>query len=262
MSAAVQATGLSVGWAQRAVVESIDLSLPRGSTLALIGTNGSGKSTLLRTLAGLLSPVGGSLRVLGGPAGAQPARVAYVGQFHPQGFVLPLRARDVVAMGRYPARGLVGRMRAGDRRLIDEAMERMRVSGLSHRPLRDLSGGQQQRVYIAQALAWHADLLLLDEPGAGLDVAANGLLARAIADQRARGASGVIATHDIRDALDADLAMLLAGRVVACGPSREVVTEQAVRDTFGLVTSEALPGVALAIDPQHCHPPHDAPHEH
>lgn len=259
MTTPLEARGLAVGWGRHPVLEGVHLTLDAGRTLALVGTNGSGKSTLLRTLAGLLAPMGGQLRVLGAAPGTQPRRVAYVGQFHPQGFVLPLRARDVVAMGRYPRRGLVGRLRADDQRLVDDAMERMDVGALAGRALRDLSGGQQQRVYLAQMLAWHADVLLLDEPAAGLDVRANDLLARALDGERARGAAVVVATHDIRDAMAADVAVMLAGRVVAAGAPAAVVNRDTLRDTFGLVVTDALPGVALAVDP-HAH--HDHPHSH
>lgn len=259
MNAAVAAEGLAVGWGGRPAVEGIDLTLAPGERLALVGTNGSGKSTFLRTLVGLQPVVAGRLTVLGGPPGAQPARVAYVGQFHPRGFVLPLRARDVVAMGRFPARGLLGRPRRGDRVLIREAMERMGVDGLADRPLRSLSGGQQQRVYVAQALAWRADVLVLDEPASGLDPSARGLLATAVEDECRRGTAVVVSTHDIREAVTAQQVLLLAGRVVAAGPPADCVTREAVMETFGLVLSDVLPGVPISVDPGHVHGPGD-PH--
>lgn len=252
MSTTVLARGLSVGWGSHRVVDGIDLSLGEGRTLALVGTNGSGKSTILRTLAGLLPPMAGELQVCGGPPGTQPRRVAYLGQFHPQGFMLPLRARDVVAMGVFPDRGLVGRLRSSDHRRVGEAMDRLQISHLARRPLRDLSGGQQQRVYIAQALAWNADLLLLDEPGAGLDVSALELLSGVVADERARGASVAVATHDIRDAQASDHVMLLAGRVVASGAPDVVLTTEYLSETFGLVSVDGPDGLALPVEHEHC----------
>lgn len=259
MSDPVVAEGLAVGWDGRAVVEGIDLRVPPMSRLALVGTNGSGKSTLLRTIVGLQPPVAGSLRVLGGPPGGSPARVAYVGQFHPRGFVLPLCARDVVTMGRFAARGLLGRPRRWERALVDDALERMGVAHLADRPLRSLSGGQQQRVYVAQALAARADVLVLDEPASGLDPSAREILAGVLEAERDRGCAVIVATHDIREAATADLALLLAGRVVAVGPPAVSVTRDAVMETFGLVLSDALPGVPLAVDPGHVHGPGD-PH--
>ena len=261
MSAPIVAEHLRIGYGQRAVVaDPLELRLEPGGELAVVGTNGSGKSTLLRTVAGLIPPVGGELRVLGGRPGRQPARVSYLAQAHPQGFVLPLRARDVVAMGRFARRGLLGRLRAEDHAAITDAMERMAVVTLADRPLATLSGGQRQRVYLAQALARHADLLLLDEPTGGLDVAGIDLLAGALRRERERGAAVVVCTHDIRDALQADHALLLAGRVVASGPPERVLTREALLETFGLVVAE-LPGGAVAMDPSHRHD-HDHDHGH
>lgn len=253
---ALAAEGLAVGYDGRPVVEGISLALEPGGLLAVLGTNGSGKSTLVKTAVGLLEPVGGGLRVLGGRPGAAPARVAYLAQARSDGFVLPLRAADVVAMGRFAERGLLRRMRAEDRRRVGESLERMGISRLANASLATMSGGQRQRVHIAQALAWGADLLVLDEPAAGLDLGGRGLLAEAVAEERRRGVAVMVCTHDIGDALDADLALLLARRVVACGPPREALTREALMATFGLVIAE-LPGdAALAMDPHQHHDGH------
>lgn len=258
MTLAVHAEALAVGYGRSAVVRSVGLAVPPGESLAIIGTNGSGKTTLMRTVIGLLPPLGGRLRVLGGAPGAAPARVGYLSQVAPAAFVLPLRARDVVAMGRFARRGLVGRMRREDRLAVDAGMERMGIADLAQAPLSDLSGGQRQRVHLAQALAWRADLLVLDEPTGGLDPAARALLADALAEERRRGAAVVVSTHDIRDALAADQALLLARRVVACGPPAAVLTRDALLATFGLALSETAGGV-LTLDPAHGH--HEVPHE-
>ena len=258
---AVRARGVAVGWDGRVVVEDISLEVPAASTLAIVGTNGSGKSTFLRTVVGLQPALGGELRVLDGAPGAQPARVAYVGQFHPQGFVLPLRVRDVVAMGRFPRLGLLGRPGPEDHARVEEAMGRMEILPLARRALRDLSGGQRQRAYVAQALAQRADLLVLDEPASGLDPAARELLTAALDEERVRGAAVIHSTHDVREAMHADQALLMAGRVVAVGPPGEVVSKEAVIATFGLVLGDLPDGTPIALDPGHAHGHHD-PHDH
>ncbi len=235
---AIAARDLSVGYRGVPLVAGIYLVVPSHSSLALVGTNGSGKSTLLRTLVGLLPAVAGSLVVLGARPGGAPRRLAYGAQFHASGFVLPLRAIEVVRMARYPERGLLGRLRSEDHDLVEWAMETMGVRDLARSPLRSLSGGQQQRVYLAQALARQADLVVLDEPTAGLDAGGRELYLQAFAAELARGASIVTATHDIAEAAEYDQVLLLARRVVALGPGAEVLTADRLLETFGILVRD------------------------
>ncbi len=235
---AIAARDLSVGYGGVPLVAGIYLVVPSHSSLALVGTNGSGKSTLLRTLVGLLPAVAGSLVVLGARPGGAPRRLAYGAQFHASGFVLPLRAIEVVRMARYPERGLLGRLRSEDHDLVEWAMETMGVRDLARSPLRSLSGGQQQRVYLAQALARQADLIVLDEPTAGLDAGGRELYLQAFAAELARGASIVTATHDIAEAAEYDQVLLLARRVVALGPGAEVLTADRLLETFGILVRD------------------------
>ncbi len=234
----IEAHGLDVGYGGITLVPGIDLVVGAQTSLALVGTNGSGKSTLLRTIVGLLAPVSGSLRVLGARPGGAPRRLAYVGQFHAAGFVLPLRAIDVVRMGRYPNLGLFGRMGPRDHDLVDRAMATMGIAALARSPLRSLSGGQQQRVYLAQALAREADLIVLDEPTSGLDAGGRERYLRAFADEMARGATIVTATHDISEAVEYNQVLLLARRVIALGPGREVLTADRLLETFGILVRD------------------------
>jgi ABC-type Mn2+/Zn2+ transport system ATPase subunit len=235
---AIAARDLSVGYGGVPLVAGIYLVVPSHSSLALVGTNGSGKSTLLRTLVGLLPAVAGSLVVLGARPGGAPRRLAYGAQFHASGFVLPLRAIEVVRMARYPERGLLGRLRSEDHDLVEWAMETMGVRDLARSPLRSLSGGQQQRVYLAQALARQADLVVLDEPTAGLDAGGRELYLQAFAAELARGASIVTATHDIAEAAEYDQVLLLARRVVALGPGADVLTADRLLETFGILVRD------------------------
>lgn len=233
--AAVAAEGLAIGYQGDVVVDGIDLRVDPGTSLALVGTNGSGKSTLLRTIVGLLRPVGGRLRVLGREPGASPRRVAYLAQTRASSFILPLRAIDVVRMARFPHLGPWRRAGAEDEALVRDAMATMGVGHLAEAPLRDLSGGQRQRVYLAQVLAHRADLILLDEPNAGLDAAGLERYQQAFARELHRGAALVTATHDISEAIEYDQALLLARRVVALGRGEEVLTPDRLMETFGIL---------------------------
>ena len=234
-SPTISARGLAVGYGHDVVVRDIDLELRPGGSLALVGTNGSGKSTLIKTLVGLLPESGGSVEVFGASPGVTPRRIAYHAQFHNAGYVLPIRVIDVVRMARYPSLGLVGRMGPRDRELVAEGMERMGISHLAHEPMRSLSGGQLQRVYLAQVLAREADLIVVDEPTAGIDAGGRELYLEAFAAELRRGAAIVTATHDIAEAIEYDQVLLLARRVVALGPGSEVLTPDRLMETFGIV---------------------------
>ncbi|MBI2855067.1 MAG: metal ABC transporter ATP-binding protein [Chloroflexi bacterium] len=232
----VLANRLDIGFPNDLVVSGISFELKQGEAVALIGTNGSGKSTLLKTIVGLLPPKGGRVSVFGMPPGHNARRIAYLGQFHASGFVLPLRAVDVVRMGRFPLRGLLGRMSHQDESIVMSAMHTMGIEGLAEYPLRSLSGGQQQRTYLAQVLAHQADLLVMDEPTAGLDAGGRELFLHAMNDELCRGASIIMATHDIQEeAALCQQVMLLARRVVAIGAPQEVLTPASLLETFGIV---------------------------
>jgi ABC-type Mn2+/Zn2+ transport system ATPase subunit len=234
----ILARHLNIGYKDAVVVPDINFELRKGQAIALIGTNGSGKSTLLRTIVNLLPLKGGQLSVFGRSPGSDPQRIAYLGQFHNSGFILPLRAIDVVRMGRFPVHGLLGQMGKADDEIVMSAMRTMGIERLADIPLRFLSGGQQQRTYLAQVLAHRADLLLLDEPTAGLDAGGRDLYLQAILSERSRGASVVSATHDIQEeAAVCDQVMLLARRVVALGSPQNILTPEALLETFGIVVT-------------------------
>ena len=231
----VKARELSVGYEGETVVAGINLRLEPGQILALVGSNGSGKTTLLRTIAGLLKPVSGSLDVLGARPLARPGGVAYLGQFHPSSFMLPLCAIDVVRMARFATHGLFGRMTSEDDRIVREAMEVMGVSDLIKEPLNALSGGQRQRVFLAQTFAREADLILMDEPAANLDATARETYRRLLHEAANKGRSVIVATHDIDEAAEYDQTMLLAHRVVAYGRADDILTPETLLSTFGIV---------------------------
>jgi ABC-type Mn2+/Zn2+ transport system ATPase subunit len=229
----IHAHDLAVGHGHHPVVEHISFNLAPGDLLVLIGTNGSGKSTLLKTLAGLLPPQHGELSVLGAQPGSKPNEVAYLPQHPVSTHTLPLRVQDVVAMGRYAALGLLRPMRNADRQAVRTAMARTGADAVATTPIRDLSGGQQQRAHLAQVITREAKVLLLDEPTAGLDINGRRLVAEIIAEERAKGCTVVLATHELSDAENATAVMLLAQRVVAMGPPSETLRDDYLRECFG-----------------------------
>jgi ABC-type Mn2+/Zn2+ transport system ATPase subunit len=209
------------------------LDLTPGSTTALVGPNGSGKSTFLHAVAGLLRPAAGALQVLGHAPARARARVAYVLQATEVNEHMPVTVGEVVRMGRYAVRGVWGRLGAGDRAAVDDAVERLELGALLGRHLGELSGGQRTRVFVAQGLAQGADVLLLDEPVAGVDLPPVQRIRRVVEEERAAGRTVVVATHDLADASSADRVVLLAGRVVAAGPPEAVLTADSLAEAYG-----------------------------
>lgn len=231
----VIAHSLDIGYQGEVIVPQVNFELTCGESLALVGINGSGKTTLLKTIVGLLPPIKGEIIVLGNPPGKNPRQLAYLSQFHDSGFILPLRVKDVVQMGRYTDKGLFGRMTREDEEIITASMKRMGIFDQRDVPLRLLSGGQQQRVYMAQVLARQADLIVLDEPTSNLDASGRELFTKIMDEERMRGAMVVVATHDIQLASECNQAMLLAHAVVAVGPGDQILTPEALLKTFGIV---------------------------
>jgi ABC-type Mn2+/Zn2+ transport system ATPase subunit len=257
----IVASSLNVGYKNEVIVPNVNFELPQGEAVALIGTNGSGKSTLLKTIVGLLPVMGGKLSVFGKPPGNNPLRIAYLGQFHSSAFILPICAIDVVRMGRFPIKGLWKRMSQKDEGIVINSMRIMGIESITNTPMRSLSGGQQQRTYLAQVLAHQADLLVLDEPTAGLDAGGRELYLRALDKELARGASIVMATHDIQEeAALCHQVLLLAHKVIASGPPDKVLTPQALLETFGVVV--AGDKKLHILETKHGHDDAGTPHNH
>lgn len=225
--------------------------VPAGAVTAVIGPNGSGKSTLLNLLAGLLRPTAGVLEILGGTEPDTASPIAYVLQATNVNETLPISVREVVTMGRYASRGLVGRVGADDRAAVHGAMEALGIADLARRSLHELSGGQRQRVFVAQGLAQDHRLLLLDEPLMGLDLVSSAAIERVIVEERSAGRTVVLTTHDVSQALAADWAVLMAGRIVACGQPQEALSPDNLALAYGIKVIQAADGRYMVDDPAH-----------
>lgn len=249
----IRFTDVRVERGHTTVLDVAHLEIETGYT-ALVGPNGSGKSTILHAIAGLLRPSAGTITLPLSTItdGTGKARVAYVLQSQRASEHLLVTAREVVQLARPRRGGLLGRMGRGDRQIVDGVMERLGISQLANRHLADMSGGQRQRVFIAQGLAQDADILLLDEPVAGLDLASEQTIRHAIDDDRASGRTVVVATHDLDEAARADRVVLLNRSVVAVGSPDAVLRPDNLRQAYrGRVLD--LGDGTMAVDDDHHH---------
>jgi ABC-type Mn2+/Zn2+ transport system ATPase subunit len=230
---AVAVSGLSVTLGGRAALTGVTFELAAGKQLAVVGPNGAGKTTFLRALAGLVPPSSGRVRVHGhGPCGH--ICIAYVPQRSGIDWRFPVTVYDVVMMGRIQRIGPFRHAGANDRRIVREALAAVELTDLARRQIEELSGGQQQRMFLARALAQEADLALLDEPLAGLDLHSQNEVLELIAGLRDRDVSVIVALHDLGIAASSfDEVLLLNRRMIGHGPADSVFSETNLREAYG-----------------------------
>lgn len=241
-------TALAFDVPGRRLIDGLDLSLHKGVVTALIGRNGSGKSTLLKLISGQIRPSAGRIDHDGRPLAHWPPRdlaraLAYLPQVAPP--AEGMRLAELVALGRYPWRGALGRFRPEDHAAVADAITRCGLAGLQDRLVDTLSGGERQRGWIAMMLAQGARTLLLDEPISALDVAHQvevlGLVQRMC---REAGLSAVIVLHDVNMAARfCDRVVALGdGRLVLDGPIAELMTPEALGRVYDLPMTVARQG--------------------
>jgi zinc transport system ATP-binding protein len=191
--------GASVGYDRRPVLRDVDFTLSRGEVVAVMGPNGSGKSTLVRAIFGLAQLLDGRLHLFGTPAERfrQWYRLGYVPQRHTVAGGVPATVREVVASGRLNRIRPWRRSSAADRGAVDRAIGTVGLAGRDRHPVATLSGGQQRRVLIARALAAEPEVLVLDEPTAGVDAASQHVLTGTLAELSAAGTTVMIVTHEL-----------------------------------------------------------------
>lgn len=253
---ALELENVSVCYGGTPALESVALTLAPGERLAVLGPNGAGKSTLLKVIAGVLSPTSGEVRVYGhGPHGH--TCISYLPQRSGVDWTFPLTVADVVTMGRLRRGRWLGRATAADRAQVQDALDQVGLTALAGRPIAELSGGQQQRMFIARALAQEAELILMDEPLAGLDVPTQHDLLALLGRLPGRS-TVVVALHELAIARDHfPRVLLLNRRVVGLGSPPEVFTPDRLRAAYGesIQLVETSQGTLVVTDT--CCPPPD-----
>lgn len=232
--AAVDVQNLAVRFGGVPALENVSFTVPASTFVAVIGPNGAGKSTLLDVLLGLVTPDSGNVSVLGQPPQKiTGSRVAYVPQRKSFASQFPATVIELVVSG------ITGnwpwRISRAHRTHAMEMLRRTGVEHLAERPVQRISGGELQRAFLARSLANDPELLVLDEPGAGMDLRGEAAMYHILCKyQAASGATVIMITHDWEGArCHADRVLLLDRTVVAYGPAREVASEARLLSLFG-----------------------------
>ncbi|MEV7241660.1 metal ABC transporter ATP-binding protein [Streptomyces sp. NPDC093248] len=224
----------------RPVLRGVDITVGRGEVVALLGANGSGKSTAIRTIIGQVPAAAGTIELFGTPRRAfrDWARVGYVPQRTTAAGGVPVTVSEIVSSGRL-SRTRFGLFRKADREAVRRALELVGMADRAGDPVNALSGGQHQRVLIARALVAEPELLIMDEPMAGVDLASQEVLAATLREQVARGVTVLLVLHEL-------------------GPLEPLI-DRAVVLRDGCVLHDGPPPKALG---QHALPGHDHVHPH
>jgi len=247
LGAVVELHAAAVGYGEHPVVSDVSLRIDRGEVVALVGPNGSGKTTIVRGILGLAPVVAGHVELFGVPAQQfrERWRIGYVPQRHTVVGAVPSTVEEVVGSGRLPRKRWFAPTTRDDRRVVARAIDVVGLTDRRRAPVSTLSGGQQRRVLIARALAAEPDVLVMDEPTAGVDAQSQEALTQTLARLVHDGLTLLVVTHDV-----APLAPILT-RVVAVADGRVVGDEPA---------EHALGGASSLDVHLHADPGHDPHH--
>lgn len=217
-------------------LRNASFELGPGTICGLVGVNGSGKSTLFKAIMGFVRPSAGEVQIAG--LNAREAQrqnlVAYVPQSEEVDWNFPVLVDDVVMMGRYGRMGPLRIPSREDRRIVDQALERVGMTAFRKRQIGELSGGQKKRVFLARALAQEGLVILLDEPFTGVDVKTESAIIDLLRDLKAQGHLMLVSTHNLGSVPDfCDQVVLVLRTVLAAGPTATTFTQANLARAFG-----------------------------
>ena len=230
---AITIKNLNLRYDYEPVLSDISATIPQKNMVAIIGPNGAGKSSLLKSLMELVKRDSGEIMFFDSDLSTQRMNVAFVAQRQEIDWDFPITVREVVEMGRFGHLAWWQRLSKQDHRIVNQALEMTDIVELQKRQISELSGGQQQRMFIARALAQQANIYLLDEPFAGIDISTEKALVKLFKKLVAEGATIVAVHHDVATVKDYfDYALLLNQYLIAHGTVDEVITKENLKITY------------------------------
>ncbi|MFC1614741.1 metal ABC transporter ATP-binding protein [Gemmatimonadota bacterium] len=229
---------LTVSYGSRTVLRNVTLALPPGISASMIGPNGAGKSTLLNAALGMIKRDSGDIMLFGKPYNPKDGLLAFIPQKELIDWDFPVQVKDVVMMGRYAGLGWFGRPGREDRNLVSRALEQVGMEEYADRHIRLLSGGQQQRIFIARALAQQAEVLVMDEPFAGVDASTESTILDLMDNLCEQGKTVVMVNHDLNLLNRFDWVIMINNGLIAAGPTGETYNERNRGLTYGPTLNE------------------------
>jgi len=226
---------VNVRYGDNIALSDATINIPYHSFTGVIGMNGSGKSTLFKAVMGLITPESGTVTICGDdPKTAQKhGHVAYVPQSEQVDWDFPVSVTEVVMMGRLGTQNIFKTASLADLAAVQNGLDRVNMTAFKDRQIGELSGGQKKRVFVARALAQGADILLLDEPFAGLDATTEKSLIALLISLQESGKTIILATHDLLSLPDVcDHVALVKSTIIGFGPTKEVFVRELVEKTF------------------------------
>lgn len=224
---------LTVSYGESPVLWDVDVDIEKNSITAIVGPNGAGKSTLLKCILGFVKSISGVIKINDKDLADVRKEIAYIPQVSAVNWNFPIRVKDVVLMGRYASLGWLKWPRKKDKELAYQALCEMGMEEFENRQISQLSGGQKQRVFIARALCHDADLIIMDEPLAGVDQTSEQIIMDKIKELQKAGKTIVCVHHDLHTLKKYfDHVVFINKYVVASGKTEDVLTEENIRKTY------------------------------
>ncbi len=229
----IEVEHLTVSYHAKPALLDVTINIEKDQLVGVIGPNGAGKSTFIKAILGFIKPDVGSVRINGRSAQKAKGEVAYVPQRGAVDWDFPITVEEVALMGRYQQIPWYTSPTSKDRESAYEALQMVRMEDFAQRQIGELSGGQQQRVFLARALAQGSDILLLDEPFAGVDAATERAILDVLERAKQAGKTLVVVHHDLSTAAEYfDKLILIKQRLYAYGPPRLVLREDLLSKVY------------------------------
>lgn len=227
---------ISAAYRDRLALSGVSFTVPSGEIMAILGPNGAGKSTLIKAMLELIPRVSGKAEFFGKNLSRVRKRIAYMPQSASIDWDFPARVKDVVLMGTYTHLGWLRRPGKKEHQAALAAMEQLDISDLANRQISELSGGQKQRTFVARALAADADLLVMDEPFAGVDMKSEKTILQVLRSLASSGKTVLLVHHDLATVREfcSSVLLLREGNLVASGPLDTTFTAKNISQAYGI----------------------------